>query len=160
MACPVPEDQQPLNEYVALKESFFYRWANLEIFAYLRTILLIWLSFWVVTGPVAAVSFPPMRHLWQFLCLGSAGATVGLCLPLLLLLSGWVHVKKRLESQKIFYEETGWYDGQLWEKPEAELLKDRLLVTYEVLPVLQKIQKTLLILLGGLAIDLIVLQVI
>ncbi|MEE3717714.1 CGLD27 family protein [Tumidithrix elongata RA019] len=159
MACPIPEDQQPLNEYIALKESFFYRWATLELWAYLRIILCIWLSFWLVTAPVAAVSFPPARHLWQFLCLGSAGSTVGLCLPLLLLFSGWVHVKNRLQSQKIFYEETGWYDGQQWEKPEPELLKDRLLVTYEVQPVLNKIQKTILILIGFFAVNLGILQI-
>jgi hypothetical protein len=160
MACPVPEDQQPLNEYIALKESFFYRWATLELVGYVRIILCIWLSFWIVTGPVAAVSFPPDRHLWQFLLLGCAGSTVGLCLPLLLLLSGWIHVKQRLETQKVFYEESGWYDGQMWEKPETELAKDRLLVTYEVSPVLQKIQKTILIAIACLAMNIAILQII
>ncbi|MEI6428873.1 MAG: CGLD27 family protein [Pseudanabaena sp. ELA607] len=29
MSCPVPKEQQPLNEYVELKEAFFYRWAKL-----------------------------------------------------------------------------------------------------------------------------------
>ncbi|MFN5863064.1 MAG: CGLD27 family protein, partial [Pseudanabaena sp.] len=29
MTCPVPKEQQPLNEYIELKEAFFYRWAKL-----------------------------------------------------------------------------------------------------------------------------------
>jgi len=58
--------------------------------------------------------------------------------------SGWSHVKQRLDSPKIFYEESGWYDGQTWEKPEADLAKDRLLVAYEIKPVMTRLQKTLL----------------
>jgi hypothetical protein len=60
------------------------------------------------------------------------------------MLSGWSHVRQRLDSAKIFYEESGWYDGQTWEKPEADLAKDRLLVTYEIKPVLNRLYKTLL----------------
>ena len=28
--CPVPEEQQPVNEYEQLKESWFFRWATLD----------------------------------------------------------------------------------------------------------------------------------
>ena len=30
---------------------------------------------------------------------------------------GWNHIFKRLTSEKVEYEESGWYDGQIWIKP-------------------------------------------
>jgi len=144
MSCPVPKEQQPLNEYIELKEAFFYRWAKLARSQYLWILLRIWLGFTVIFAPVAMSIESPSRHLWQFICVASIGGAIGLILPVLLLLSGWSHVKQRLNSAKIFYEESGWYDGQTWEKPEADLLKDRLLVSYEIKPVMERLQKTLL----------------
>ncbi|MEI6065583.1 MAG: CGLD27 family protein [Pseudanabaena sp. ELA748] len=144
MTCPVPKDQQPLNEYIELKEAFFYRWAKLARHQYLRVLLIMWLGFTVIFAPVAMSIESPNRHLWQFICVAGLGGAIGLIMPILLLLSGWSHVKQRLDSAEIFYEESGWYDGQTWEKPEADLIKDRLLVTYEIKPVLTRLQKTLL----------------
>jgi len=153
MTCPVPPDQQPLNEYIALKEAFFYRWAKLGRSQYLQMLLLMWLGFVTLFAPVAMSIESPNRHLWQFVCVASIGGAVALILPVLSLLSGWSHVKQRLDSAKIFYEESGWYDGQTWEKPEADLVKDRLLVTYEIKPVLTRLQKTLLGIVGFLVIS-------
>ncbi len=159
MTCPVPKEQQPLNEYIELKEAFFYRWAKLARSHYLRVLALMWLGFVVLFSPVAMSIEPPSRHLWQFICVASIGGAVGLILPVLLLLSGWSHVKQRLDSPKIFYEESGWYDGQTWEKPEADLAKDRLLVAYEIKPVMMRLQKTLLGIVVFLALGISSLQI-
>lgn len=159
MTCPVPKDQQPLNEYVELKEAFFYRWAKLERSQYLRVLLLMWLGFAVVFSPVAMSIESPSRHLWQFMGVASIGGAVGLVLPVLLMLSGWSHVRQRLDSAKIFYEESGWYDGQTWEKPEVDLAKDRLLVAYEIKPVLTRLQKTLLGIISFLVISFVSLNI-
>jgi hypothetical protein len=142
MSCPVPEEQQPLNEYLALKQSFFFGWATMARWQYLRVLALIWLAWWIFAGPIAASSYAPQRHLVSFLVLGSLGATLGSLLPLLQLFLGWKYVSDRLQSSKIFYEESGWYDGQTWEKPEVDLAKERLIVSYEVQPLLNKIQWT------------------
>ncbi|AFY71235.1 protein of unknown function DUF1230 [Thalassoporum mexicanum PCC 7367] len=140
MTCPVPEEQQPLNEYLAIKDAFLYCWATRSGWPLYRILLGVWLGCWVVAGPVAASSFSPSRHLVEFVCLGSIGATIGLSLPLLRIWLAWIYVKNRLQSDKVLYEETGWYDGQEWQKPETDLAKDRLLVTYEVQPILAKIR--------------------
>jgi len=150
MTCPVPKEQQPLNEYIELKEAFFYRWAKQTRSQYLRVLSLMWLGFTVILSPVAMSFESPSRHLWQFICVASISGSIALILPVLLLLSGWSHVKQRLDSAKIFYEESGWYDGQTWEKPEADLVKDRLLVAYEIKPVMTRLQKTLLGIIGFL----------
>ena len=39
------------------------------------------------------------------------------------------------------YEESGWYDGQVWEKPVAWRQQDLLVANHEVRPVLQRLQK-------------------
>jgi Conserved in the green lineage and diatoms 27 len=157
--CPVPDEQQPLNEYLALKESFFFRWGALDLGAYVKVAVYIWAAWWLVAAPVSASSFSPSRHLPEFLCLGAIGATLGLCLPLVRLWLGWIYIKGRLQNPTVLYEETGWYDGQTWSKPEPELQKDRLLVSYEVQPILNKIKLTLITLGSVLIIQIALLQV-
>lgn len=151
--CPVPAEQQPLNEYEQLKSSGFFRTATLEIREYSAKIAWIWVISWIIAGPVAAASFAPAKHPAQFILCGAAGASIGVILALVRLYLGWSYVQERLSSPTIFYEETGWYDGQNWTKPSEVLTRDRLIVNYQVKPILQRLQKTLgmlaLLLLAG-----------
>lgn len=157
--CPVPDDQKPLNEYLALKDAFVFKWATLALPPYLRVLALIWTALWLISAPIAAVSFSPTRYLGQFLCLGAIGSTLGLFLPLVQMLLGWRYIKERLQNPTVLYEETGWYDGQVWHKPEAELQKERLLVTYEVQPIINKVKLSLGILALCLGLEVVILQV-
>lgn len=45
---------------------------------------------------------------------------------------GWSYVGNRLMSAAVEYEETGWYDGEVFVKPPEVLTRDRLLGMYEV----------------------------
>ena len=56
---------------------------------------------------------------------------------------GWQYIHSRLMEATIAYEESGWYDGQVWIKPPEVLLQDRLIGTYEILPGLLRLQATL-----------------
>ena len=113
---PVPPEQQPVNEYEELKNSWLFCWVTLERFDYLRKLVWVWVWSWLVSGPVAAASFPPEKSLVQFLLSGSAGASLILILVLLRLYLGWNYVRARLANKTVFYEESGWYDGQTWLK--------------------------------------------
>ena len=65
-----------------------------------------------------------------------------LTLPLLISLRlylGWNHIFKRLTSEKIEYEESGWYDGQIWTKPVSLKEKESLIAELEVKPILKNI---------------------
>ena len=65
-----------------------------------------------------------------------------LSIPLLIsirLYLGWNHIFKRLTSEKVEYEESGWYDGQVWEKPLALKEKESLIASIEVKPILKNI---------------------
>lgn len=61
---------------------------------------------------------------------------------------GWAHVGNRLLSATVEYEETGWYDGQVWVKDPSMLLRDRLLGINMVKPTLQRLRATLVSLAG------------
>ena len=146
--CPVPFEQQPLNEYQDLKESWFFRWATLPLQTYLTTILWIWMCSWVVVGPVATYSFSWAKHPVQFALSGAAGASLMVALALLRLYLGWSYIRDRLLNETVFYEESGWYDGQYWPKPPEVLTRDRLIVSYEIQPILRRLQRSFGCLIG------------
>jgi hypothetical protein len=149
MTNPVPHEQVPLNEYRALRQSFFLGWGCLPAGAFWRRIVGLWLGSAVLVAPIAAVSFPWPRHGLELILWSGLGACLVGSLPVLHLWLGWRYVLQRLESASIVYEETGWYDGQEWTKSAVELTQDRLLVSYEVSPIVRRISRTLLAFLGG-----------
>jgi hypothetical protein len=140
--CPVPTEQQPLNEYEELKNSWLFRDTTLRWQDYLAKIFWSWSWSWLVAGPVAAASFSPQKHIVHFILCGSAAASVGVVLILVRLYLGWFYIRDRLYNATVFYEESGWYDGQTWTKPEEVLTRDRLIVTYEIKPILQRLKLT------------------
>jgi Conserved in the green lineage and diatoms 27 len=146
--CPVPVEQQPLNEYEELKTSWLFRDCTLNWREYITKIVWIWALSWLVAGPVAAASFSPHKYVAHFLLCGAAGASVGIVLVLMRMYLGWLYVRDRLYSTDVFYEESGWYDGQTWIKPQQVLTRDRLIVSYEIKPILQRLQFTFAALAG------------
>ncbi len=155
LPCPVPEEQQPLNEYRELQESWFFSWAMLPRMPFLQRLGAIALLNWGLAAPVSAASFAPQRWLGQFILASTAGSLLLPTFVLIQLYLGWTYVRDRLKNPKVFYEESGWYDGQYWTKPSEVLVQDRLVVTYQIQPLLRRIEKALgliaLLLLGALA---------
>lgn len=140
--CPVPTEQQPINQYQELKESWFFSWGTLDRRGYMTKLACVWGASWMIAGPLAAASFSPNRHSVQFLLCGAAGAGVFLALTLLRLYLGWSYVRDRLSQETIVYEESGWYDGQTWTKPPEILTRDRLIVSYQIQPILKRLKRT------------------
>lgn len=60
--CPVPTDQQPLNEYEELKTSWLFRDSTLDLREYITKIAWIWGLSWLIAAPIAAASFPPQVY--------------------------------------------------------------------------------------------------
>ncbi|ELS02622.1 Protein of unknown function (DUF1230) [Xenococcus sp. PCC 7305] len=142
--CPVPLEQQPQYEYQQLQESWFFSWVTLEPWPYIRKILWLIGGLLLVTATIAAASFPPTEYPLKFMISGLAGSGFLATLFLVRLYLGWSYLYDRLYKAKISYEESGWYDGQIWEKPQAMLDRDRLIVAYEIQPILGRLQKTFL----------------
>ncbi|MBE9045689.1 CGLD27 family protein [Pleurocapsales cyanobacterium LEGE 10410] len=151
--CPVPKEQQPIYEYEQLKESWLFDWGRLAIGQYSRKIA--WVSFWslMLVVPLSMSIFIPAKNPLQF----TLSCLIGVCLLTGLFLSriylGWKYVKDRLKSDRIFYEESGWYDGQTWLKPATMLDRDRLVVSYEIEPILHRLHKTYGLIAGFVAIN-------
>lgn len=144
--CPVPSEQQPLNEYEQLHESWFFRWGTFDSKHYWRKLAWIWALGWLVAGPIAAASFTPQKEPLRFGLGGTIGAGILVALIVLRLYLGWKYVCDRLKGETVVYEESGWYDGQTWQKPQEVLLRDRLVASYQVEPILARLKITLLLL--------------
>jgi len=146
--CPVPPEQLPINQYEDMRDSWFYAWGSRELTGYLKPIVILWLLSWGVTGPMVGASYAPGRYPLPFGLLASAGACILPMLSLSQLYIGWLHIGQRLQQATVPYEESGWYDGHVWRKPEEVLNRDRLIMDYQVKPILQRVRNTLALLLG------------
>jgi len=146
--CPVPSEQQPLQEYEQMRAAWLYRWAMLAPAPYWRKLGWIWAWSWLAAGPIAAASFAPARAPVQFAIAGGVGAALPVVLVLLRIYSGWAYVCDRLARDAVPYEESGWYDGQTWVKPPEVLTRDRLVAEYQVQPLLRRLRATFAVVLG------------
>lgn len=131
-----------------MSASWFYSWGTRSLRGYLIPIVSLWLLSWLVVGPMAAVSFGPTKLLPQFVISGALGALLLPTLALIQLYIGWQHVCARLLQAAVPYEESGWYDGQVWQKPEEVVDRDRLIADYQVKPLMHRLQKTFAVILG------------
>ncbi|XP_031496155.1 protein CONSERVED IN THE GREEN LINEAGE AND DIATOMS 27, chloroplastic isoform X1 [Nymphaea colorata] len=141
----VPYEQRPVNEYASLKDGFLYSWAQLSPGPFFLRLGGLWLvAFAVLGAPVSAASFDPSRETLKFLLAAGTGPLFLVSLVVLRIYLGWSYVGDRLLSAVIPYEESGWYDGQMWVKPPEVLARDRLLGSYKVKPVIKLLKQTLL----------------
>nr|YP_009315771.1 Hypothetical protein ycf36 [Trichogloeopsis pedicellata]SCW24429.1 Hypothetical protein ycf36 [Trichogloeopsis pedicellata] len=143
--CPVPFDQQPLNEYKALKKSPLFEFSTMEFPKFITRLLVI---FFIIVGFGISVSFLSANTNKISLNIVSYNilfSLLSLEAMLIRLYLGWSYVLKRLSSASVFYEESGWYDGQLWIKNVDMLTQDRLVGIYQVQPLLIRIQRLLII---------------
>ena len=156
--CPVPAEQLPIREYEDMRDSWFSSWVARDLRCYTVPVLVVWGLSWVVSGPIAAASFSPHQFLIKFLVSAALGALVIPALSLLQLYVGWSHVGNRLQVKDLPYEESGWYDGQIWTKPDDVFKRDRLIVDYQVKPILNRLRKTFGIMAGCLVAGLLELS--
>ena len=136
--CPVPRDQQPTNEFIELSKSIIFSWPKTK-----KSLIFILIKFWfgafVLFLVISSGSVYFKTSLLKYILLSLFSS---LSIPLLVsirLFLGWNHVFKRLTSEKVEYEESGWYDGQVWIKPIVLKEKESLIASIEVKPILNNI---------------------
>jgi len=141
----VPRDQRPVNELKALRETFLYSWALLPPAGLLLRVGALFGGVFALLGaPISNGTFDPAAQPAEFVLAASAGSLVVVVATLVRLYLGWAYVGNRLLSAVIEYEETGWYDGQLFVKPPKVLARDRLMGAYEVKPALARLKGLML----------------
>nr|YP_010198632.1 hypothetical protein LK037_pgp057 [Gracilaria pacifica]UAD87048.1 hypothetical protein [Gracilaria pacifica] len=158
--CPVPFDQQPLNEYFALKASWFFSWSTLSLDKYCIKLFTIFVFIFIILMCSFVYIVSKTYSIWKLVILNIFIATFILLLIFVRLYLGWSYIVKRLISATIFYEESGWYDGQLWIKNPEALTQDRLVALYEVTPFLFRAKYGLIVSLALLFLEKIVYSLI
>lgn len=149
---PVPSEQQPVNEYQNLVDSVLFSWAVGDIAPYTLKLSAIGAVVAMLLGwPIMATTLDPERELIKCGTGALCGGLLAVTLAALRMYLGWAYVGNRLFSATVEYEETGWYDGEIWIKPPEELARDRLLGSYKVKPALNRVKLTLIGLAASLA---------
>lgn len=140
----VPSEQRPVNEYSSLKDGILYSWGELGPAQFFLRLGGLWFVTFTALGvPIAAASFNPSREPLRFVLAAGTGTLFLVSLIVLRIYLGWSYVGDRLLSAVVPYEESGWYDGQMWVKPPEVLARDRLLGSYKVKPVVKMLKQTL-----------------
>ena len=136
--CPVPSEQQPTNEFIELSKSIIFSWPKT-----MKSLILVLIKFWVgaflLFLIISSGSIYFKTSLLKYILISFFSS---LSIPLLIsirLYLGWNHVFKRLTSEKVEYEESGWYDGQVWIKPLVLKEKESLIASNEVKPILKNL---------------------
>ena len=58
----------------------------------------------------------------------------------------WYQIKSRFDVSRLVYEESSWYDTQIWEKPFLLIKNDKLLKTQKIQPIIQRLSRIILML--------------
>jgi len=133
----VPEGQRPVNEYLDLLRAPLFGWASEEVGTkgfITRVSTFYAVIFAAVCYPISGATFTRDGFELQKFASSNLGAMTLVVFLLLRLYSGWGYVGARLQSKVIEYEETGWYDGDIEVKSEAEKQRDRMLYQDSVKP--------------------------
>ena len=136
--CPVPREQQPTNEFIELSKSKLFSWPKTKK-SLVVTLIKFWFGGFVLFLVISSGSVYFKTSIFKYTLLSFFSS---LSIPLLIsirLYLGWNHIFKRLTSEKVEYEESGWYDGQVWEKPLALKEKESLIASIEVKPILKNL---------------------
>ncbi len=136
---PVPYNQRPEIEYTLLSKSWFFSIPRKSELALQNTLLISWAAIMPLFSIICSGSIVLREDMPRLIL---TVVSTSLLFPLLILtrqLLGWRYIYNRLNSEKIIYEESGWYDGQTWEKPIYWKERDLLIASYDVLPILNKI---------------------
>ena len=143
--CPVPKDQRPASQLAELQDSLLLGWGGKELGGYVARLGALGSFFYFVLAyPIASYSYDPSTQPFETVVCALSGSFVAVAVFALLIYNNWSYVRDRLLSATVAYEETGWYDGQTYVKDPEMLARDRLLGTYVVRPIVERLRKTLL----------------
>ena len=136
--CPVPREQQPTNEFIELSKSNIFSWPKTKK-SLIFVLIKIWAGAFILFLVISSGSIYFRTSILKYVLLSFF---TSLSIPFLIsirLYIGWSHVFKRLTSERVEYEESGWYDGQVWLKPLVLKEKESLIASIEVKPILKNL---------------------
>ena len=155
--CPVPKEQQPTNEFLELSNSNFFALGK-TIKKFSMILISIWLVAFLLFLVISTGSIYFNTYILKYIFLSFFGSLSAPLLITIRLFLGWDHIYKRLTSEKIEYEESGWYDGQIWIKPIELQEKESLIASIEVKPILRNLTQVLSIIISLILVGILIFQ--
>lgn len=134
--CSIPEDQKPIHEYIETKENAFFNSFNFfflkndkTLFALFNCFIFFYVLFKNLNTFEQVTIFFTSTILW----IGS------ICLLFVLFINfRYFDIIQRFQISRLFYEESSWFDGQIWEKPFFLIKNDKLISLSKLNPLLKK----------------------
>ncbi len=145
ITCPVPKEQRPINEFNNISKSWIISWPLLGKHILFKRLIFSWVLILPIILIISGGSIYLKSNTYSLIIISS---TCALVLPILLLARQWLswkYVFNRLKSVNIEYEESGWYDGQTWQKPIEWRTKDLLIAQHEVQPIITDVEKLIIL---------------
>ncbi len=136
---PVPTNQRPIEEFSALRNSWFFSLAFKKDFELNNLLILSWLFSIPFALFIGSGSYYLTKDMYQLIFISSLVSLISPIILLLRQLLGWSYIYNRLLSDFVEYEESGWYDGEIWKKPISWMQKDKLVASHEVKPIVTKL---------------------
>lgn len=154
LVCPVPRDQRPFFEYLNSRQANFVGWVGLNKSGYSQKFFIALffntiLSFSLINYFISFLEYP-VRFLIISLIFSLILQTLIYCYFFI----NWKYIGGRLVDKKIFYEESGWYNEKVWLKPKTVLKQELVLYNYQVIPLINRIKKTLQLVITVFVVDL------
>nr|YP_010337701.1 hypothetical protein MW427_pgp140 [Sahlingia subintegra]UNJ17286.1 hypothetical protein [Sahlingia subintegra] len=153
-SCPVPLEQQPLEEYYSLIVSDFFSLPAKDVKIYFLFLLILSFAF---TFFISLLFFPSKLFYSSDPELIITIFIIADCFASLLIIRlyfSWSYISKRLLSATVFYEESGWYDGQIWVKTTDVLIQDRLIAMNVCLPLINRIKASIIVFLIKILVEI------
>lgn len=143
LLCPIPNDQKPINEYIELKENQFFNWPLLSNTFYTSKVLTLNFFCFVVTS---LTSFNFQLTTFKNWLLININISLFIFFVFLLVnLIQWKNIANKFLQARIFYEESSWFDSQLWDKPFFLIKNDKLIYHQKIAPILRQLQQTIVL---------------
>lgn len=135
--CSLPEDHKPIQEYIEAKENPFFRIVFYSSKKYFRTFLtfgsILFFSFFFFLFFTIKTTFS------NYFFNSFYFTIVTYCIFLISLVLRWNEINNHFSQSHLFYEESSWFDTQIWEKPFFLLKSDKLVSFQKIRPILQRL---------------------
>ena len=155
--CPVPKEQQPTNEYIELSNSLVFSLPRSNK-KYTLVLITVWMICFLIFLIISSGSVHFSENNLRYILISFFSSLSAPLLIAIRLLLGWNHIFKRLIAEKVEYEESGWYDGQIWIKPVQLKEKETLIAFLEVKPILKKLSQITSIIFTFILIGILIFQ--
>jgi len=138
LLCPIPEEQKPINEYIALKENNLTNWITLPKKQYLISVLRGFFTLFLICLTFTFETVDSINQLLTTIQKTTFFTLLSLFFVVIYVISNWKQVDSRFNTSRLIYEEGSWYTSEIWEKPISLIKNDKLISTQIIQPILSR----------------------